>query len=687
MKLLKKGQKKKTSISIKLTLIIGIAIVISMISVSGISLLYSKSNLEDIYEKENINFINNAYSSFNSHILGYEQKIKEDVGNLNNIYTEGDLNSEKMTTSFLANLVDNNSTILQSYFISSETGKTFIYPNAEIKDGRDFKVYKKAVNEKKTVWNEAHTDLITGDIVISLSSPVEKSGKIIGVIGYDINLSTLDDLRLSLESHSEQKLVLLDNTGVILASEIKEQIGKNASLSNSGKTDFENVDIDNDSFNKNYGWVDSIYKSKSGKNEIEFRGNKYILNFDTIENLNWKVLSLTPESIIEDEIKGFIRISVLAFLIGLFLAVISSSLISRYILKLINIFKIFINDVAKGNFENKIDMERNDEIQELVDNFNQMVENVSLLIIDIKSNFKIINETANNLNQISIENNKSIEEVSRAVEEIAKGTSNQSLEIEEGVNSISLLSSQIEVVSKGTSIIGNLLQISNNEIETGTIDVTNLEKAFIELADSISNVELIIKNLNEKSDKVIEVTNVIYKISEQTNLLALNASIEAARAGEAGRGFSVVAEEIRKLAEQSKSSSENIKGIIDAVTKDTAKAVDYVGNTVNINNEQKEAVSKVSKAFEQIKQSVNEISIQLKEEVIATQRVDNEKNKVIEMINSVSSLSEQTSASTQEVLATTEEQLASSEEVSEHASTLTQMIKVLEKSVSVFKVK
>ena len=687
MKLLKKGQKKKTSISIKLTLIIGIAIVISMISVSGISLLYSKSNLEDIYEKENINFINNAYSSFNSHILGYEQKIKEDVGNLNNIYTEGDLNSEKMTTSFLANLVDNNSTILQSYFISSETGKTFIYPNAEIKDGRDFKVYKKAVNEKKTVWNEAHTDLITGDIVISLSSPVEKSGKIIGVIGYDINLSTLDDLRLSLESHSEQKLVLLDNTGVILASEIKEQIGKNASLSNSGKTDFENVDIDNDSFNKNYGWVDSIYKSKSGKNEIEFRGNKYILNFDTIENLNWKVLSLTPESIIEDEIKGFIRISVLAFLIGLFLAVISSSLISRYILKLINIFKIFINDVAKGNFENKIDMERNDEIQELVDNFNQMVENVSLLIIDIKSNFKIINETANNLNQISIENNKSIEEVSRAVEEIAKGTSNQSLEIEEGVKSISLLSSQIEVVSKGTSIIGNLLQISNNEIETGTIDVTNLEKAFIELADSISNVELIIKNLNEKSDKVIEVTNVISKISEQTNLLALNASIEAARAGEAGRGFSVVAEEIRKLAEQSKSSSENIKGIIDAVTKDTAKAVDYVGNTVNINNEQKEAVSKVSKAFEQIKQSVNEISIQLKEEVIATQRVDNEKNKVIEMINSVSSLSEQTSASTQEVLATTEEQLASSEEVSEHASTLTQMIKVLEKSVSVFKVK
>ena len=199
-----------------------------------------------------------------------------------------------------------------------------------------------------------------------------------------------------------------------------------------------------------------------------------------------------------------------------------------------------------------------------------MRENIGELINEIKEDSLILEKNSENLAAISQEISSSSTEVSKAIQEVAVGASSQAgslVEITETLNNfgheIEDVVASVKNIDANTKAISSKSDSSNKELEYLIDSINNIRTTFNSFMDKL----LVLDN---DIGKITEITNLINSVAEQTNLLSLNAAIEASRAGEAGRGFSVVADEIRKLAEQTKSSSEEINNLIIDIGKENS---------------------------------------------------------------------------------------------------------------------
>ncbi|MNP23695.1 Methyl-accepting chemotaxis protein McpB [compost metagenome] len=204
--------------------------------------------------------------------------------------------------------------------------------------------------------------------------------------------------------------------------------------------------------------------------------------------------------------------------------------------------------------------------------------------------------------------------------------------------------------------------------------------------DSSKKVSEVIWNLSTKSNEIGEVVEFINGITEQINLLSLNAAIEAARAGEAGRGFTVVANEVKKLAELSRESTLKISKLITEIQSDIKKSVEEVSNTNQSIDKQAVALKNTDDSLKKIETSVFEVTQKIKEVTAETEAINNSTSVVEEAIGKIVALIETNASSTEEVAASTEEHTASIEEISASMNVLTDLSNNLEKTIQKFKV-
>ena len=192
--------------------------------------------------------------------------------------------------------------------------------------------------------------------------------------------------------------------------------------------------------------------------------------------------------------------------------------------------------------------------------------------------------------------------------------------------------------------------------------------------------------LGERSAEIGTITEVINGIARQTNLLALNAAIEAARAGEHGRGFAVVADEVRKLAEESSTSAQKITDLVQLIQQDTSQAVAAVKENSAETENGMEVVTKAGTAFEQILNAVNKVAGEIQEVSAGAEQMAASSDEVVKYMDQISSIAMGSSEGAHNVSAATEEQLASMEEIAASSSSLSQMSEQLQEQVNKFKV-
>ena len=326
-----------------------------------------------------------------------------------------------------------------------------------------------------------------------------------------------------------------------------------------------------------------------------------------------------------------------------------------------------------------------DELRALGMAFNQMLANIREMIKDINRNFEVTHQNVEELTQASEQAEQSAESISHTIEEIAKGADHQATATHTTVELIHQVNHLSQEMNQKTNQTRTYSREMEKNIKESIQVIHALVEGLTQMAESNQKSIEVVQRLEKNAAEVGSITEVVGNIAEQTNLLALNASIEAARAGEHGQGFAVVANEVRKLADQSSKAVQNISTLIEQMQMEVKNVVEQISEQVLLANREskrgentKETLTLIKDSVQLVVDSVAEINQNIEKQVIHIQKtVDEAKN--------VAAIAEQTSAGAQEVASSTEEQTAFMEEIAAKSQYLRDSALQLKKTIEKFR--
>ncbi|ABR35184.1 methyl-accepting chemotaxis protein [Clostridium beijerinckii] len=396
---------------------------------------------------------------------------------------------------------------------------------------------------------------------------------------------------------------------------------------------------------------------------------------------------------INAENKANFKIAVIIFssivAIASILIILLGILITKRITKRLNDFVVYIGSLSQGDFSVKIKEESLNDKSEfgVVSNaIDKMTKNIIELIKQLGNTSEQLVLSSEELTASAEQSADASNLVASAVTTMAHGADEQFSFANSTNKVVENISNKINVVSENTKSVSSLTdkaKISANAGEDAVVKAMN-QMEIIE--KKTSETSHIISELEEKSVKIGQILDTIQGISEQTNLLALNAAIESARAGEAGKGFSVVAEEIRKLAEQSQEATKEIAGIINDVQNKTNSAVAVMNENSKEVKTGADVVDVAGISFKEILQMIIEISSQIHEISDSITEVTVGTKESVDSVNNIKNISSNIANETQTISAAAEEQLASVEEIASSSKLLSQMSEELRRIIAKFKI-
>ncbi|MFN2744031.1 MULTISPECIES: methyl-accepting chemotaxis protein TlpB [unclassified Bacillus (in: firmicutes)] len=537
------------------------------------------------------------------------------------------------------------------------------YPNAPLPDGydpveRDW--YKQAVEKKgETIVTEPYESASTGHMVVTIAKQT-KDGS--GVVALDMNIDKLIEAANSINiGKTGHAFILSNDKNYIADPEIKAGTEAGTAL------------------------TDNMYSKASGVFDVTEKGKEKKTVYTTNKLTGWKI----GGSMYKDEIKHAAQPVFNMAIITLAGAIVLGGLLVYFIVRAIskplNQLVSSAKSISNGDLTQKIEVRSKDELGQLGTSFNEMADSLRALISAIQESVDNVASSSEQLTASADQTSKATEHITLAIERFSSGAENQNEKVETSSRQLSQMNDQLtEMAGVSETITASSIQ-STEIAETGGELVQKTVGQMNSIDQSVKQAERVVKGLESKSKDITAILRVINGIADQTNLLALNAAIEAARAGESGRGFSVVAEEVRKLAAQSAGSAKEIETLI----QDIVKEIEHSLNMFKSVNEEVQSglviTEETESSFKQIYDMTNEIAGKLQTMNGTVEQLTDGSQAISGAVEEIADVSRESSAGIQDIAASAEEQLASMEEISSSAATLEQMAEELRDLTKKFK--
>lgn len=513
----------------------------------------------------------------------------------------------------------------------------------------------------------------TGNRVLVVGSPViDENNSIVGVLYATLNFEALVSTFLQEESVDMNTLVMLvDEQNQLQAAAEQELIG---------------TSIEEAGFSGELASILKKGRTEAGTDFYKENGVEYIVAYAPLQETEYGLFINVPMDTVLASANEMRSQMILVMGVAGILVLMFAFYISGTIAKPVSRITDHVKEVAKGDLTKEhIDIKSKDEIGELGKHFQEMTLNLRKLINQVASASEHVAASSEQLTASAEEASRATEQISSSAQQIASGAEQQAVSAQDSQHVVNVMTKEVDRIS---SLLAKVTELTDETVvtsENGNKVVTQSVEQMKHIEDQTVSTSQKINELGNKSTEIEKIIGVITNIADQTNLLALNAAIEAARAGEHGKGFAVVADEVRKLAEQSAHAADQISGIIKDIQQDIKASIQGMGEGMAAVKEGTDLTQQAGSSFSMISTSVNGVFEQLQEVSEAIKNLNSESLKMVESIKVVNSISEEFSSSTQEVAAAAEEQNASMEEVTASSQTLSKMAEELQESVKLFK--
>lgn len=498
------------------------------------------------------------------------------------------------------------------------TGNHTITNSGDVIDVSD-RSYVKDVGEGKVVVMDPVISKVTGKLISVVAAPIFVDNKPAGFVAGGIPLEDVIKITKDAKFGETGYAGLFGTTGIIISHPREDMIGK-------GTVQDFNVPKLNEIF-------DRIQNGEYGVELYTLDGQEKLAAFAGTQD-KWGIIYGAPAGELYAPVEKLKRILLILSVGFLVVGSLVMYIVAKKITTPIGNLNYAFTVLESGNLSYEIKPAGKDEIAQLGHNYNETIGHLKQLIQGVRDCASHVKSSANSF----LENMKSVNygahQVSETISQLGSGVETQLNSVEESTKAMSEMTVVIQRVSDNASHVADFSEVGVKQAQEGNEAIKKAMEQMNIINTVVQESADMIKGLGNRSNEISNIVGVITAISEQTNLLALNAAIEAARAGEHGKGFAVVADEVRKLAEQSNQSAGQIVTLIKEIHDETKQAVEAMNHGVLEVKQGFNDVNQANQAFEFILTSSRKVSDEIQEVSVATQQMSAsaEQLKIIEHI-------------------------------------------------------